>query len=355
MSVAGMMTPLRSAAYNNLQLNAGMFVVGAQALDMSSAKSMRDGVKSLLDEYVYYNESTAKEYSSGVVVSQYDSNCILGVTRGGGTFVVNSESRQAEADGVRYRFVGDTFIDSVDAQLTGTLIEVFPGNIKRILTSADIEHTANTHKWRISQRTRINKVTDYIRYLWWIGDLADGRLVAIRFKYAINTAGMNMTFTDKGEATMPFEFHAVQAKVDDYSKAPFEIYILDDDLTGIEATFDETSLTLLPEFSRDTLVYTVETGTISGNEELAFSFDDGVNLMFEIIKGTNVYAVDSSCVEETGDGFSLTLLTEGVTEGDDGVTALAVPFAVRVTTKNPKKRYLIDVVEEVEEEEEQGT
>lgn len=204
MSVAGMMTPLRSASYDNLQLNAGAFLVGFDWTQYSTATALRTAALAALA-----NEATT-----------------LGVTRGGGSFVVNQETRQAEVDGVRYRFVGDTFVDSVDAQLTTTLLEVTPGNIKRILGAIDLDTTTAT-KTVATMRTRIAD-TDYLENLCWVGDLADGRLVLIGFKNALNTAGMNLTFTDKGEATMPVEFHAFQSDVEDYDVAPFEVVFFED-------------------------------------------------------------------------------------------------------------------------------
>lgn len=203
MSVAGMMTPLRTEAYKNLQLNAGAFLVN---FDWST-----------------YTSATALRTAALAALANPEKS--LGVTRGGGTFVVNQEMRQAEVDGVRYRFVGDTFVDSVDAQLTTTLLEVTPGNLTRILGPADA--TTSGQKTTIIMRTRIGE-DDYLENLCWIGDLADGRLILIGFKYALNTAGMNMTYTDKGEATMPVEFHAFQGSVEDYDTAPYEIVILSD-------------------------------------------------------------------------------------------------------------------------------
>lgn len=207
MSVAGMMSPVTAASYNNLQLNAGAFLVGFDWSTYTTAEALR----------------TAALAALAVPATT------LGITRGGGSFVVNQEMRQAEVDGVRYRFVGDTFVDSVDAQLTATLLEVTPGNFKRILGSADVTTTAATttvgQKDVVTMRTRI-AAGDYLQNLCWIGDLADGRLILIGMKNALNTAGMNLTFTDKGEATMPVEFHAFQDDVEDYDTAPFEVIFL---------------------------------------------------------------------------------------------------------------------------------
>ena len=49
----------------------------------------------------------------------------------------------------------------------------------------------------------------------------------IALKNALNNSGMTMTFSDKGEGTIPFEFHAYQETVEDYDYAPFEVIFLD--------------------------------------------------------------------------------------------------------------------------------
>lgn len=211
MPVAGMMTPVRSETFENLLLDAGAFFVG---LNLSSIK-------------------TATALRAAAVAAISDPTKCLGATRGGGQFVVNAEERQREVDGVRYRFVGSTARDSVDAYLSTTLLEVIPGNIKRVLATADVKEPtdADDHHTEVTMHTRIN-AEDHIAELTWIGDLADGRLVAITLFNALNTAGMNMTYTDKGEATMPVEFHAHQGSVEDYDTAPFIVRFFDDATSG---------------------------------------------------------------------------------------------------------------------------
>ena len=203
MPVAGMTTPVTADSFKNLQLNAGAFLTN---FDWST-----------------YTSATALK--TAVLAAFQDETKTLGVTRGGGQFTTTREMRQAEVDGVRYRFVGDTFVDSIDCQLSTTLLELTPGNIKRILGSATVTTTGTVNK--ITLNTRITD-EDYLENLCWIGDLADGRLVLIGFKHALNTADFNITFTDKGEATMPVEFHAFQGDVEDYDTAPVEIIFFDD-------------------------------------------------------------------------------------------------------------------------------
>ena len=153
-----------------------------------------------------------------------DSTKLLGATRGGGTFVVTSEIREPDVDGKRYRFKGGAFVDSVDAQLTGTLVEIMPERFAQVLATGETETTGN--KTTVKMHTAIQS-GDYIPSLVWVGDMSDGGLVLIALKNALNNNGMTLTFTDKGEGTIPFEFHAYQDAVEDYDYAPFEVIFLD--------------------------------------------------------------------------------------------------------------------------------
>ncbi len=202
MAVAGYVTPCRTETFQNLQLNAGAFLVN-------------------FDYSTYENASTLRTALTGALA---DPTKLLGATRGGGSFVVTSEIREPDVDGKRYRFKGGAFVDSVDAQLTGTLVEIMPNRFAQILATG--ESTTSGQKTTIKMRTAINE-DDYISSLVWVGDMSDGGLVLIALKNALNNNGMTLTFTDKGEGTIPFEFHAYQENVEDYDYAPFEVIFLD--------------------------------------------------------------------------------------------------------------------------------
>ena len=202
MPVAGMVTPCRTETFQNLQLNAGAFLIGF--------------------DYSTYTDATALR--TALATALQDSTKLLGATRGGGTFVVTSEIREPEVDGKRYRFKGGAFVDSVDAQLTGTLVEIRPEIFAKILATG--ESTTASNKTTVKMHTAIQS-TDYISSLVWVGDMSDGGLVLIALKNALNNNGMTLTFTDKGEGTIPFEFHAYQDAVEDYDYAPFEVIFLD--------------------------------------------------------------------------------------------------------------------------------
>ena len=199
----GLTSPIRSAAFDNLQLNAGIFLVGFDYSSITDATALKTAITSAV---------TA-------------GTSILGVTRGGGTFTVTRESRTPEVDGMRYPFKGSDFIDSTDAFLSGTLLEVNSANFKRLLGSGDIATSGK--KTTVTMRTAIDPDTDYLESLCWVGDISDGRLVLIELDNAFNTSDFSLTFTDKGDGTMTFEFHARQEEVLDYDNAPFRVVFFD--------------------------------------------------------------------------------------------------------------------------------
>lgn len=202
MGAPGLTSPIRSDAFNNLQLNAGVFLVNY--------------------DYSSITDSTALKTAIATAISTPAN--ILGVTRGGGSFTVTRETRTPEVDGMRYPFKGADFVDSVDAYLSGTLLEVVPNNFKLLLGTGDVATSGK--KTTITMHTAVQS-TDYISHLCWVGDLADGRAVLIELDNAFNTADFSLTFTDKGEGTMTFEFHARQASVGDYDNAPFRVVFFD--------------------------------------------------------------------------------------------------------------------------------
>lgn len=202
MGAAGLTTALRSETFENLQLNAGIVLVGFDYSSITDATALKTAI--------------ATEVSSGTK--------LLGATRGGGTFVVTRELREPDIDGRRYSFKGGRFVDSADARLSTTLVELTPGNIVKTLGNATATTTGK--KTVIKMHTQIDN-SDYLENVVWIGDLADGRMVAINLLNALNTADFTLTYTDKGEGTLAAEFHAHQENVEDYDNAPFEVVYFD--------------------------------------------------------------------------------------------------------------------------------
>ena len=86
------------------------------------------------------------------------------------------------------------------------------------MTDVEKKHT-------IKIRTDI-KDADYIESLVWVGDTSKG-YVLIAIKNALNTAGATLTWTDKGEGTIPVEFTAHQDGLETDGYAPCEVIFFD--------------------------------------------------------------------------------------------------------------------------------
>ncbi len=196
-----MLTGLDSKSFKRLQLNAGVF----------------------LKDFDYSNIKTLDELKTALAAAMKDDTHRLGATRGGGNFQAVPTTRNIEADGKRYEFKGSTVYDYWDIRMSGTLLEFVKGTLKALLSTAD-EETIGTGVTKFTIRTQ-PKDEDYLNLVW-VGDTSEGYML-IGLKNALNTVGMNFTFTDKGEGTLPFEFHAHQDKVEDYETAPVDIILLE--------------------------------------------------------------------------------------------------------------------------------
>lgn len=201
MGAPGLTTALRSATFDKLQLNAGIF----------------------LKNFTYDSIADASALATAIASAITAGTSLLGATRGGGTFNVSREMREPEIDGKRYRFKGGTFVDSQDPYLSTTLVETTPENFALALGATA---TTSGKKTTITGHTALQD-SDYLTNLCWVGDLADGRLVLICLYNALNTADFAFTFTDKGEGTTAVEFHGVQDEVDDYDEPPYEVIFFD--------------------------------------------------------------------------------------------------------------------------------
>ena len=205
MSAPGHTTGLRAATFNNIQLNAGCFVLNGDYSSIANATALATAIANL---------------KAGTTSALGNNAKLLGATRGGGSFKVTRDKRTVDADGKRYGFKGDTFVDGVEATLSTTMIEITLENIKTALPGAAI--TGSSPKRTLKLATAIN-TSDYLTNICWIGDTASGQLILICLDNALNENDFELTFVDKGEGTVAVEFHAKQSTVNDYDYAPFEV------------------------------------------------------------------------------------------------------------------------------------
>lgn len=196
-----MTTGLNPATFENLQLNAGLFLRNFDFSTASSAAQLRLLVAQAITE----------------------GSCILGATRGGGSFQCIPSLRHVEADGLRSPTVGSTVNDGWLVKLSGTLLEMTPENFAAALVCADVE--TKSHMTTLRVRRDIFP-EDYIPTLCWIGDTSRG-FVLIELTNVLNMKGAAFTFADKGEGTLPFEFQAHLSPDADPAYAPFRIIFFD--------------------------------------------------------------------------------------------------------------------------------
>ena len=194
-------TPLRKDTYKSLQLNAGMVLVNYSIDSYTDADALKTALATAINA---------------------GSN-LLGATRGGGNFVITRDIREVEADGTRSSFVGSRIVDSADAYLSTTIIEITPEHLKDIIGNADIDDS-NPNHIVVTVRTAIDD-GDYLQNLIWVGDTSEG-FMAIELFNALNTADFSFTFTDKNEGTATCEFHAHQEGVESTDDLPCKLHFL---------------------------------------------------------------------------------------------------------------------------------
>lgn len=197
-----MTTGLTPNTFQHLQLNAGVFL---KNFDYSTAKD-KASLKTALASAIESGETC------------------LGATRGGGSFEYTPTTRQIDADGMRDPIVGSTVVDSRTVKLKTTLLEATPENFAAALMCAEV--TENGGMTTLKVRRDLQD-SDYIPSLCWVGDTSRG-YVLINLQNALNLIGATFTFTDKGEGTLPVEFQAHHASLEDQEYAPFEIVFFDE-------------------------------------------------------------------------------------------------------------------------------
>lgn len=198
-----MVTGLTPQTFENLQLNAGVF----------------------LKNFAWSSYANADALETAILEALESRTGVIGATVGDGSFQAKPETRRIEANGLRYPIVGSTVNDMWTVMLTGTMKEITPQNFADALMCADLTHESGSALHRIRVRTDIMP-KDYIKSMCWVGDTSKG-FVLIELKNVLNTAGANFTFTDRGEGSLPFEFHAHHAELKDMDHAPFEIVFFD--------------------------------------------------------------------------------------------------------------------------------
>ena len=138
-------------------------------------------------------------------------------------------------------------LDSWNCHIDFTSLGTSPKSIRLALGAADIDSSDPTH---IIPRTAV-KVTD-AGDVWWVGDRADGGLVAVCLKRALSTSGFSLATSKagKGNTSVTLTGHV---SVDTQTEVPMEFWSKPPELAALEVTSTEgsqegyTKITVKPE------------------------------------------------------------------------------------------------------------
>lgn len=171
---------------------------------------------------------TNLQLNAGVLLTKYTKGSpineenILGATRGGGSFTAVPTVHQAAVDGAPTYTKGLERVDDWVVTLNATMLEVNDEAISRALGVGVVKTGGDTADTVFTVKRTVNDA-DY-KDLYWVGDLSNGQNVVIKIKNALNTSGLNLTFTDRGEGTYALALIG-HFTVDDLDTAPFELMI----------------------------------------------------------------------------------------------------------------------------------
>lgn len=108
-------------------------------------------------------------------------------------------------------------LDGWDAKLATTSLGTSPESIRLALGAADVDAATG----KVTPRRSI-KLEDF-QDLWWVGDRADGGMVAIRLINALSTGGFSLKTTKNGKGQVAMEFTG-HVSIKDQNTMPMEFY-----------------------------------------------------------------------------------------------------------------------------------
>lgn len=113
-------------------------------------------------------------------------------------------------------------LDSWACSLSTTALGTSPALIKFALGCADIDGTNSS---KIVPRADLQQ-TDFSSSIWWVGDRADGGVVAVELKNALSTSGFSLQTTKngKGQTAVTIEGHV---SINAQKEVPMVFYSID--------------------------------------------------------------------------------------------------------------------------------
>lgn len=161
-------------------------------------------------------------------------------------------------------------LDGWDCNIQTTALGTSPELIRLALGAADIDSNDET---KIVPRRKL-KQSDFESSLWWVGDKADGGLVAIELKNALSTAGFSLKTTKDGKGNISLTITG-HVSINDQDTMPMVFYATEgetlDDLTVSSVagtTTGKTALTVSGHTLATGESYVYKIGTAAEDVEL---------------------------------------------------------------------------------------
>ena len=207
---------------------------------------------------VKYGAFKEIQVEAGVVVKYFDpsnptldrSN-ILFTTSGGITITAKPSYTDyfEDVDNVPNNTMEGKQVDDWECSLAFTALDTSAEGVRIQLGAADIDLTDTN---RITPRRDL-KLSDF-EDLWWVGDRADGGLVAVQVLNALSTDGFTLKTTKKGKGTTSVTLTG-HYSLDAVDTVPMNFYVIEGDESSNSIVLDKSSVSVV-EGSQATITAT---------------------------------------------------------------------------------------------------
>lgn len=217
-----------------------------------------------------------KRFDPSNPVAPADEDIICATTGGIQASCVPTFSDLGEdVDNVPVNMMELKHLDSWEATMSTTSLGTSPELIQMALGCADIDGSDST---KIIPRMDLLQ-TDF-KDIWWVGDKANGGMVAIQLKNALSTGGFSIQTTKngKGQISLTITGHV---SINDQKTVPMVFYSADEggEPTTPSVTLNKSTTSIEPEATETLVATTVPSGATvtwaSSNDTIA-TVSDGV-------------------------------------------------------------------------------
>lgn len=199
----GMFTKISEDAFNQLQIDAGMLL---KSFDPSNPAAPDD-------------EDIITATTGGITVS-----CVPSFSDYG-----------EDVDNVPNNMKEFKHLDGWDCKMSTTALGTSADVIKLSLGAADIDGTT-----KIVPRRDL-KQSDFEDELWWVGDKADGGMIAVCLKNALSTGGFSLKTTKNGKGNLSLEITG-HVSIEAQDVMPMEFYTTEgEEEPAVGYTYTEVS------------------------------------------------------------------------------------------------------------------